>query len=460
MKKLLYLMTAVIATLTFSACSGNDDNPATPVSGRAVITINTAALYEELNITDLMPRWLDTGSLAILDSVLIYDQAGCLINKLGARTYAMQPVTIDTGDLPNGTYTLVVWQAGRSSDERIPWTLSGEERLSTVSLTTQFVGIGYMWAVGSATATVTVRGGSIQASLTPKSLGSIIELRVDNLTADKGYTRLSLVGANEQYVIGCRLDSSLPEESRWIMERQHNWEETVGSVTPDLTSDKFFTLTHGDGVRFDLYGDKPGEDAEWILGNEHNLATGGNTVFYFDMDRFYWQPLFFGTPEDFAAWKADRDAGITVLDPCIDWGAGIETVERHVRAKQWWDDGNGQLEWSDSWGLWHKYYFIACSFAEDYLFETEDGRNLRFAAGVCNDTTVPVEVFTQSLLKQGYVYEGKIVFPGMSPRDLFFSVDRKTEVQVFRLDDGRCEILYQPTDPDDFQYIIPRSDVR
>ena len=455
MKKLLYLMTAVIATLTFTACTVNDDNPVTPISGKAVITVNTAGLYEELNIADLMPRWLDNGSLAIVDSVLIYDQAGKLLTKLGAKTYAMQPLTIDTGDLPNGTYTLVIWQTGRSADETIAWFLSGEEQLSTVSLTTKFGNVGYMWAVGCASATITVNGGSIQTSVTPKSLGSIIELRIDNLTEDTGYTYVSLRGANEQYVIGCRLDPSLTEESRWIMEREHNWVEHVGKVATGNTSEKVFILTHGDPVTFDLWGVTADGTMNWILEGDHNLGTGDNAVFYFDMDRFRWQPTFFGTPEDFAKWKADRDAGITVLNPSIDWGSSIESVERHVRSKQWWSDGNGQLEWNDSWGLWNKWYFIAYSFIESYFFETEDGRNLRFAIGFCNDTTVPVEVFNQSLLKQGYIYKGKIAFPDMPLRDLFFSADGKTEVQVFTLDDGRCEIFYQPTDSDDFQYIIP-----
>lgn len=458
MKTKLMAAAALCCMMTaFTACT-TDDNPVIPVSGRAMITVNTAALYEELDLADRMPSYLDDGTVTIIDSVLIYDQTGNLLTKVGAKTRSLQPLTIDADDLPNGTYTLVAWQSACDADEKVAWSIAGENQLSTVNLYTKYERISWPWAVGYASATVTVDGGSVEASLTPKSLGSIIDIRIDNLTEDMGYTRVILVGSNSQYVIGCNLDPSLPEEDRWIMEREHNWTETVGNFPLGRTSQKYFTLTHGVEVDYHVYGVKEDGKTEWLTDGYYDLGTGEATVFYFDMNRRQWQPPFFGTPEDFAPWKADRDAGILVADPYLDWGCSIDDVDQHIKAKRWWYDGNDKLEFWEGWGLWHKWYYVANLLTEQYLFETEDGKNLTVILSICHDSSVPLEVAHNSLLKQGYVYNGKIVFPGYDPRDIFFSADGKTEVQLIPYGDGRWELFYQPTDPDDFQYIIPAEE--
>ena len=103
MKKIIYLMAAVIVALAFNACSTND-NPITPStpSGRAVITLNTAAMYEEVGIAKLIEFNLNK-LLCIADTVLIYDQNGRLVNKLGTVTKSFEPQTFEFDDLPNGT---------------------------------------------------------------------------------------------------------------------------------------------------------------------------------------------------------------------------------------------------------------------------------------------------------------------------------------------------------------------
>ena len=56
--------------VVLTACK-DDDDPVVPTSGNAVITVNTGTLYDELNITDLMPKWLDDGTLSIVDTMLM-----------------------------------------------------------------------------------------------------------------------------------------------------------------------------------------------------------------------------------------------------------------------------------------------------------------------------------------------------------------------------------------------------
>lgn len=438
----------------FTACS-LDDNPVAPVCGRAMITVNTAALYDELNITDEVSDALDDGRISIIDTVLIYDQAGDLVTKLGAKSSTLQPITFDTEDLVNGTYTLVAWQSTCNRKDKTVWSISGEEQLSTVNLYTIYENIDCTRALGYASATVTIDYGFTDVDVQPKSLGSIIDIQIDNLTEDTGYSRVALTGDNSQYVIGCKLDPSLSEEDRWIMEREHDWSESVGYIATGKTGKKGFTLTHGDNVHYVLWGINEDNNWEWITSSNFNLGTGENNIYYFDMNRRNWQPSFYGTHEDFAIWKADRDAGLLVVDPCLDWGCSIDDVEQHIKAKQWWRHGNDKLEIWETWGMWHKWYYVANLLTEQYLFETEDGQNLRLVLSLCHDSNVPFEVAHTSILKQGYIYAGKVVFPGDDPGDIYFSADGETEVQAYLFDDGRWEITYQPTDPNDLQYIIP-----
>lgn len=84
-KKLLMLAAVLCCTMTMmvqTSCT-NEDVPVMDSKGKVSITINPATLYEELNIAELMPNWLNAGNTHIADTVLIYDQSGNLIAKLG-----------------------------------------------------------------------------------------------------------------------------------------------------------------------------------------------------------------------------------------------------------------------------------------------------------------------------------------------------------------------------------------
>lgn len=451
--KLAALLCSAMTVVMLTSCDDDKDKtPVKPTNGKAVITINPAAMYEELDLVEHMPHWLEK-LMTIRDSVLIYDQAGDLVAKLGVESNTLQPLTIETDDLPNGTYTLVGWQTSHASNGQA-YFISGEEKLSTVNLYTTFGGISYVWAVGSAAATVTIDGGSLEADISPKALGSILEIRVDSLTEEDGYKSVVLRGPNDQFVVGCRLAPSLTEEDRWIMEREHNWADFGGRIKLGTTSDKFFIMSHGN-LFYNLYGEKEDDSKEWIADGSLDLPIGDNGIFYFDMSRRYWQPSYFGNLDGFAAWKADRDDGILVFDPCVSWGCSIDDVIQHVKTKQWWADGNGKLEFDESNGFWVTWYFVANKMRELYLFDSEDGKSLRGLYVICSAPEAPVEMVHHTLLKQHYDYKGKVAFPNLPIRDIYFSADGKTEVQIILVAGGKWQIYYQPTDPDDFQYIIP-----
>jgi hypothetical protein len=130
-------------------------------------------------------------------------------------------------------------------------------------------------------------------------------------------------------------------------------------------------------------------------------------------------------------------------------------VEQHIKAKQWWRPGNDKFEyWEEEYKCWHRWYSVAYQLTEQYLFETEDGKNLRYSLACSWDPTLPVEAANNSLLQQGYKYKGRIQYPGSSYiGDCFSSSDGKTQAEVYVDEDNCWEIEYRATDPASFSYI-------
>ena len=463
MKKMIYLMTAVIVTLAFNACSAND-NPATPgnLSGRAVITVNTAAMYEEVGLAELIEFNLPK-AMSISDTVLIYDQNGHLVTKLGTVTKSFEPPTFVVDNLSNGTYTLVGWQSGNFDNGTTiekKFVLADEEELSTVKLLQLDPVNMVAFANGLASATVTVNGNSFEATVTPKLVGSIINLKSEKAPQEYGFDQICLYRM-EQVTEGIWLDPARSEDDRWIIEAIKDEPHPFAYLYQDETEFMHYTLEHGDDiplslVTWKLVGDTYEAD-EIVSWGHRKLLNGSNVVYYFDVDRISYQPPFLGPTDQLSAWKADRDAGILVNDPYLKWGSNLAEVEAHKQAKQFWSEGNSQLEFWEGNG-WHHWYYVAPGLTEQYLFETEDGQNLNDVMCICHDATLPVDIFTKSLQLQGYTYLGKLHYPDTEKYDdLFLSADGKTKVLVYANTYGGWIMEYQVLNPEDLNHIIPAS---
>ena len=434
--KLLAAAALCCAMMAFNACT-NDDNPVVKNDG---ISTNTIALYDDLGITELMTDELAHGNYVITETVLIYDQAGQLALKLDRESTTLSPLTIENTGLADGDYTIVALQTARTKDGETAWDLNDADKLSTVNITSKDTPLDFASAIGCATANATIKDGIVNASLTPRPLGSIVEVTVDNLTADKGYAEVSLSGAHSQYNHGCYLNPALADDERWIKMETPNTYDFICYLNPENPTGKFFTLSHGDAVRLYLDGYYEEGGSFMLVYDKVKLNVGDYAVYYFDLDRDTWQPPFFGNYADFTAWKADRDAGILAVDPCLDWGCNIDKVQQHVQAKQWWFDGNDKLELWEGLG-WHKWYYVANYLTEQYLFATEDGQDLCRVLSICHDSTVPVEVPIISLQKQGYTLLGS-----ENNTHYFMSPDEKTRARVNLWGDGRWEIEYYAND--------------
>ncbi len=451
MKKLMKTMAAVfccVMTMAVQTACTNDDNPAKPRIGEASIIIETKALYNELGITNEMSQLLANKKAVLTDTVLIYDQTGALVGKLGTESNTLQPLNIRVEALPNGTYTLVGWQSvrGYTSGQRC-WTTAGEEQLSTLNISTRFQIMSPDWALGTATATVTINGETIEATVRPKAMGSVIDMQVDG---DVAYQKLYLYAINE-WTYGCYMDPSRSDENRWMVNTDNFYAAVIAELRQGVTNGRFFTLCHGDNLYTAMW-DMTSSGAKHIATCEHTkMHAGDNMKYYVHLDRTSYQPPFFAPIEGFAAWKADRDAGMLVFDPCLKFGCNIDEVEQHVSNKLWWRVRSDELTYWDGAAVWYKDYDIADNFTERYCFKDENGEQLWHV--ICASSDITLEMANNTLLKQGYVYQGKIKFPDLEPCDLFFSADGQTEVQTYT-SYGITEIFYQVTDPNDFQYIV------
>ena len=447
-----YLMTLVALTLmalpVFTACT--KDNPAT--SFGATITVNPEPLYVELGMDGIHLLFMQE-KITVVDSVLIYNQEGHLVNKLGAETsMSLSPMTIEAGDLPVGTYTLVAWQtiiAHLNGKDLQGWHLVGESELSTVSIMANANPISYIYALGYDSSTMTIQNGAANVSLTPKAMGSNIDLNVINLPEEPAYSKVTLWAGAEQLHPGVRLNPSLDENDRYIENTDPDLWNCVAYCHPKYGY-TFFTLAHGNDLTMEFWGERKDGGEEDYLGSLGPVKLGAGEYFtcYLNYQTRMWQAPFFGAKEDIYQWlddgKKDDDLNFA---PLLRWGCSIADVERHLQGKEWWQDGNEKLEyWEDPFQSWHKWYWVDAEnkITEQYLFETEDGKNLRYVYCACWDNTVPADKFVSALYDQGFRLTGEMVEFDGETFERLLSADGETEVLYNTDKDGYSQAIYRP----------------
>lgn len=430
-----------------SAC--NSEKPL----GQVTVSIDKAALYDDLGITDLMnDKAIGWDDVFIVDSLLIYNEEGKLVAEVGEDTDNLNPLILEIPDLPDGRYTFVAWQ---SADNHLEhnlgscWTVQDKELLSTVSITTPYAIFHYPYALGYATALVAVQGGKMEVELAPRSVGCIADVWVDHFAEDSGPVKIILETTNKERCTGIRLDPALDEADRWVYLEAYG---AVGDIPAGGDRAKFFTLMHGEGLSLDFWSSEKEGDNNWYgTMPNRSMQLNGHYIGYIDMAR-WWQQPFFGTPEDFAVWKADRDAGILVLDPLVKWGCHLDEVDQYVQSLNRYHE-TGELV-PQSNGSWMKSYQFDGVMSTEYFFKTEDGQNLLEICCYFWDENMPVEMIFNTLAHQGYLYKGQIAVPGIDLSEFYLSSDGKTQVLCYPYEDGTWDILYQPANPDDLQYLV------
>ena len=445
-----------IASVSLSSC---DRNPLV-TNWNATVRINTATLYEKLEMTDFMVEKLaEKDYIKVTDSVLVYDQQGKLVDRQGIESTSLQTVNIDLETLPQGTYTLVAWQTATSGYDPW-WWLADADQLATARLVQTYPStIAGQYAIGLCTTTLTIGGEAPVIEVEMEPMGCVVDISVDGLTPECDYNYASLViWSEEPRVEGFYLNPTRSGEDRWVYsDTRKESDLSFGGIPPSMPARTDFTLSHGEKRRVRLYGyDKTTKERQLIISADIALNPGTHPAFYFDLDRISYQPPYTGPTAEFAAWKAKRDAGYLVSDPCVDWGADHQTVRNRVESKMWWRAANDDLEQDENG--WFRYYTAAKRLYEVYYFAEAGGKNLFRVFVFTSDDTVPLEVAVQHVSLQGYGFKGVLPHPDeekLGMLYLFLSPDEKTEVLILEHGAGGWEIFYMPTEPEDVANVIP-----
>lgn len=455
-----------IAAFAFTNCDKDNDEPSFQ-AGSAEFIIDNADFYNGLGIAELIDSSLADDLIVLTDTVLIYDTSGNLVRKAGDEVNNLHSVTVKIDSLPEGNYTVLTWLSAyykANNYKQKVWCLSGEEKLSTVNITTIYSGISYKYSLGMASATVAINGKAVRTTVTPRTAGSIIDIKIDGFTDEIEDDTLYLFCDTER-TLGLYLDPVLADSERWIItdETEDGHADVIAFLTRGESLRTYFTLNHGDDITLSLHGVE-GKDNEqkrvYTICNHVELHPADKKIFYMDFDRRSYIPPFYGTTDSLSRWIEPLNDGLLVNDPYLKWGCNLDEVDQYMRGLQFsYRDYSDSPVQSSFDGLWCFDYLIASRFNEIYEFETEDGQCLRYVYCSCGgDNKLTIDMVNASLIKQGYIYSGVYNHPPYALADVFFSADGENEVQTYYFDDGRIAIYYQPTDPDDFQYIINSGD--
>ena len=462
-KKLQWMLAAIFicGQSVFTSCA-NDDNPATSDGGKDVVTVKTAALYEQLGITDEINEFLADSKNYIYATVLLYDQQGCLKAKFTEQSHTLAPIYINVTDVADGTYTLMAIQTGVMGEP--VWTLKNEENLAEVEMTIPNDALmpPYM-SLGRATQTVTVKDGILQAEVSTEALGAIIESQVKGLTKEDNVNRVMLsnwIALNGIYLDPSRTGGNQLDVADYDGRRLNMLGDKEGAVIEGDVSWKSFSLYCVDKpVLLDIYRGKQGEnEALMWQGGSTTLKPGGKYVVYLDNDPQQIKQLYCGTYQGLDAWLEKRAESPYAIYPYLKFGASIDEVRKHIAANnEYWiswylDRPLPYLEdnhwWYDSFNAGPNMVF--------YYYETEDGKNLSLVQYVYLGGVLSHSVMRDELLKMGYTYKARLEYPWM-PDDkcwMYQSEDGTVEAQINEQSDGTWYVSFLPYDPSDEDYIV------
>lgn len=143
----------------------------------------------------------------------------------------------------------------------------------------------------------------------------------------------------------------------------------------------------------------------------------------------------------------DPEPEILHFNPLLQWGCSLADVERHIQSKEWWQEGNKQMEyWEEPYQSWHKWYWVDIEDAltEQYLFETEDGQNLRYAISCSWNKNVTADQFASTLKHKGFRATGEMVDFDGDYYKRFLGADGKNEALLATDEDGYSFVVFRP----------------
>jgi hypothetical protein len=239
MRKIVCLFVVSILVF-FTACQKEPKD--------SVFSIDTAAMYAELDIADEVSAQLNKGAGVIVDSAFVYGESGNIVARSGANTMRLEQVSMNLQGLKNGNYTLVAVQYFKSKNSQTVWFTTNTDKLTDIAIQYKDELIDGICALGVAMESISVQNGSIEKTVIPKAAGSIIDFQLEDYIKDSSIPEG--IELPPVWLYGHkRVTGFYPGHSgddRWIV--LSDQPEVIGKLEEGESHKKYFTLMNGNGV--------------------------------------------------------------------------------------------------------------------------------------------------------------------------------------------------------------------
>lgn len=431
MKRTIIYFSAAILTL-FCACQKE------PVIKDSVLTIDSEALYSELNITEEVKTQLNSGAGVIVDSIYVYEASGDLVSLIGVQSTGLEPVSMNIQGLENGNYTIVTFQYFKNKDGQTVWYTADAERLSNLSIRHANAVLDCFLALGVETKDITVQNGSFETTVTPKAAGSIVDFQLEGYVKEPNdhYDLPSIWLYGDICYSG--ICPGKTGDGYWVVTPEQP--EIIGNLEEGQSHRKYFTLINGDNLLFSIQVKHLIYEEDYIIWTYYqdkmSVYPGSNMVCYynFNPDTFYYS--YFGTPEGADAFKKSQSGCDSVFFPPLQWGVSKTDVEKYVSERTNETVLNGQLTVNDN-GSTLKYSLIP-GLTELYYFNNADATNLARVT-FSYEGGLSLKKVKSSMEIQGYKYLGSII-DGVLVTFYYLSPDGQSEFTIT----PNSDIIYVP----------------
>ena len=154
------------------------------------------------------------------------------------------------------------------------------------------------------------------------------------------------------------------------------------------------------------------------------------------------------------------DLDSIVLRPFLPWDAMVEDLERHmeINCSDWDIENPDTLVYDKGTGRWKRTFSKGPFLKNTYYFEDAKGNYLKYVTFLYYGS-MPFEPITAEIERNGFILQGEIKFPDYDAKVcyMYLSPSGALEVQAACWEDGAWVLSFQPTDPEDFNYLVKKS---
>lgn len=340
MKKIFYAFAVIL--LGFASACTNDDIEITTVGRLHSLTanINTQSVYDEFDLTSDIREIMRDQDYSIGIFTFLYDSNGNLIAEKASQQFTFNNIAENFNDLLEGSYTLVTVETLVDPDmnnQAPDWSFNGTEKLSTLQILQDSYEVFYPFVIGVSTSDVIINDGDKSIAVTPKAIGSLIQLRFLNF--DKS-THVQVGFATNDIIASYRLDPSLSRNDRFSTDLTKSGyinlrcerdidSDNIGATRYILESSIQYRFCYvkaeneGTGT-WTNYGSNEGtvvlEDAKTYYGGFYFINS--NTV----------PKSYFGDNSGFRDWytqvtTTNTDTGLVPSSVSTNWGGSVTSVQ-------------------------------------------------------------------------------------------------------------------------------------